>query len=397
MSGAGLVVLAVVAAGVGYGLAWLSGFFGNLAPAVMLGIPLVPLAGVAAFSLPWVGVALVFLSIPVGDSSVPLLPLELVQLLMVAVVALVVLRRAGEGTSLLPWSAPLWWFLALAAWSLVALPSAPDSALAVRQTALVAGELAFVCTVMAVCATPRHVRLLMGVLTVVGVVVAITAFGGTGEVKAGYGGAYVAGRAQGVFNQPNQLGAFCAAGLLVAVGLVMGARSRTGRWLAGGAATLITMGLLMSLSRGAWIGVALALAVLLVMLPEARRALVGVGVPLLVLAVTIGAFAPSSPQVRVVGERASSIVGQRNPYDDRPAIWEEARRQVRADPLTGQGPGSFPVVSGQATSETGTAFADHAHNILLTVAAETGLPAAAFFVGLVVHVGAVARRAARRA
>jgi O-antigen ligase len=395
---AGLVLLAGSAAGLGYVAAAAStSLAGDWAPAVMLGAALLPLTALAVVAAPWAGMALVFLSIPVGDTVLPVLSLEVVQVVVVAVVALVVLRRLGEGTTPLAWAPPLWWLLGLVAWSVIALASAADSGLAARQTGLVVGELAFACAVVGACRSPRHARLLMGVFSAVGVVVAVTAAGAGQRLESGYGGALVIGRPEGVFNQPNELGAFCAMALMVAVGLAMGAETRRGRWLAGGAAALVALALLVSLSRGAWIGVALALLVLLAMLPEARRALAAAGVPLLVVALAVGAFAPSNPQVRVVGERARALVSTRNPYDDRPAIWAEAGNQITADPWTGQGPGSFPVVSGRATSETGTAYADHAHSVLLTFAAETGVPAAVFLLGLHVHVFLLARRAARRA
>src|SRR5207302_2620905 len=55
-----------------------------------------------------------------------------------------------------------------------------------------------------------------------------------------------------------------------------------------------------------------------------------------------------------------------------------------------------PVVSVQATSENRPTYADHAHNILLTFAAEEGVPAALFLVALSIHLGFVTSRARRR-
>jgi O-antigen ligase len=160
---------------------------------------------------------------------------------------------------------------------------------------------------------------------------------------------------------------------------------------------LAMLGLLLSLSRGSWIGFVFGVVVLLVKLPEARRALLALSIPLVAVALLVGAFAPTSPQVEVVGQRLQSISGERNPYDDRPAIWREARRQIETDPLTGHGPGSFPVASARATSASRTTTAEHAHNLALTWGAEAGLPAVAIAVGFAAHIHWRTRRLVRRA
>ena len=54
-------------------------------------------------------------------------------------------------------------------------------------------------------------------------------------------------------------------------------------------------------------------------------------------------------------------------------IWAEALREIGAEPVTGYGPGSFPVASIRSASESSTVFAGHAHNFLLTWGAETGI------------------------
>jgi O-antigen ligase len=99
----------------------------------------------------------------------------------------------------------------------------------------------------------------------------------------------------------------------------------------------------------------------------------------------------------VVRERVATLhLPTRTPYDSRPDIWREAVREILAAPVLGQGPGQFPVVSRQATSEASTVYAYHAHNVLLTVAAEAGIPAALMLIGftltlLVMLVRTVAR------
>ena len=115
------------------------------------------------------------------------------------------------------------------------------------------------------------------------------------------------------------------------------------------------------------------------------------------IAAALGNFAPTRPQVEILGERLQSIVGEKNPYDSRPDIWREAVREIVDSPVTGQGPGNFRVTSAQASSESRTASARHAHSFLLTWAVESGIPAALLLIALTAHVIVLVRRARRRA
>ena len=112
----------------------------------------------------------------------------------------------------------------------------------------------------------------------------------------------------GTFVHPNELGAFCAMGALVAAGLALGGRSRARRLLAGATMLILLAGLTLSFARGAWIGLALGLLYLLWTLPSARRAAVVIGVPLVVIAALAGSFSTAGKtQIQVVGERVGAI------------------------------------------------------------------------------------------
>lgn len=117
---------------------------------------------------------------------------------------------------------------------------------------------------------------------------------------------------------------------------------------------------------------------------------------LILLAAGVGAFLPRSPQVEVVGQRLGAITTTSH-YDGRTEIWDVAQEQIRADPLTGQGPGSFPVTSARASSGTVTVSADHAHNIWLTWAAEMGIPSVLLLTGLMAALAFAARRSSKSA
>lgn len=391
---AGLALLSLV---FGFGLVAVTSEFGGiLGPVLMVVLPLLPVLALAVLADPRIGLVAVVATFPVGVTDVPGVQLQLVQVTVVAVAAVVVLRRLAAGTSVLPWAPTMLWPVAFVLWLLVALPSAADQQRALRVVVLFSIGLLFAAVVPAACRTIADVRRFLGVLVAMVAAVALTTPFGFGGVRAAYGGAVVEGRATGIFVEPNQMGTFCATGALVGFGLFFSARTGRGKLAAGFGAGLGTLGLLLSLSRGSWIGFVLGVAVLLVKLPEARRALLALSVPLVLLAALVGAFAPTSPQVEVVGQRLKSISGERNPYDNRPAIWREALREVEVDPLTGQGPGNFPVASARVTSESRTASAEHAHNLLLTWAAEAGLPAVVVAVGCAVRLHLRIRRLARR-
>ncbi|HEX3214165.1 MAG TPA: O-antigen ligase family protein, partial [Actinomycetota bacterium] len=137
--------------------------------------------------------------------------------------------------------------------------------------------------------------------------------------------------------------------------------------------------------------------VLLAMLPMARRRLLLL-VPFVVAAVlALVVVQADVPQLGVINERLKTFsTPTAIPWDDRPGIYREAWSEIQARPLTGFGPGGFPVASSRAESGVRTIGAFHAHNVLLTVAAESGVPAVLLLIGFTLSVGVVALRAIRR-
>lgn len=390
-----LLVIALSTAG-GAGLAAIGSRFGSLAPALIIGIPLLLVMIVAVLADPRIGIIAVFATFPLGAVAIPagFASLQITEAVVLAVGALIILRRLGERRTPLPWEPALWWALALLGWSLVSLPGALDQELAIKQVLQLVGGLVFVCVVIAACRDFDDVRMILGGLTVISVVVAILALASGEEMRAALGGSVVGGRATGPFDQPNQLGAFCAVTAVIAAGLMFGARTRRNQLLCAFALALLTGGLLLSLSRGAWVGTTLAIIFLLASLKQARRGILAFSVPLLVVAFLLGSFEAESPQLEVVGQRVRAFTVL-SPYDGRDQIWAEARREIIERPVTGFGPGNFPIASTRSGSESTTVRPHHAHNLLLTWAAETGLPGALAIIGLGVALFLVGRRAAR--
>lgn len=392
------VGMLVAALATGISLAAVAASFGDAAPAVLVAIPLAPIVIVAMFADPRLGVIAVFATFPIGSLVLPapLPPIEMAEAAVVVVTAIVLLKRVAGGRAPLRWPPVMWWIFALVLWTLVAFPSAVDKALALKQIGSLVGGFLFALVVATVCTSIRDVKFVLGGFVGVAAVIAVAAVMGAGEFQAELGGTQVSGRLQGAFDHPNQLGTICAMLALAATGLAFGARTVRTRAVAIAAVPLLIAGLALSLSRGAWIGAGAGALYLAIVLPQARRAILAVTVPLVIVAGLLGPSLPANPQIQVVQERLS-VLTVRSPYDDRPAIWAEAMREIQDDPITGQGPGGFQVASVRAGSEASTIFAYHAHNVLLTWAAESGIPAAMLLVSFFVAVGFAARGSAKAA
>jgi putative inorganic carbon (HCO3(-)) transporter len=390
---AAAAAVAVVGVAVGIVVGAIGARFGI---SVMIGLPLVALLVLATLSRPATGVALVLLAIPIGLKTLPVGFVVVQGVAMLAIGAMVLVRLA-RGQSPLPWSPPLIWGVAVFALCLAATPRAVDTTLATKQDIDLALGLLLVLTAYAAAPSLDAVRRLAHVLLGVGLVVALMSLGHASALHAVAGAQRVDNRLRGTFTEPNQFGGFSAIVLVVAVGIALGARSRRERWWAAGVASLDGLAMLLALSRGAWIGVMLAGVLLLVLVPRARRALALTVVALAAAVPLFGLFTPDLPQVTVVRQRVSTLhLPASTPYDSRPAIWREAAREIGTSPLLGEGPGQFPIVSRQAASSAATVYADHAHDVLLTTAAEAGIPAALAVIGFTVTMLIVLVRAVRR-
>jgi putative inorganic carbon (hco3(-)) transporter len=386
---AALMTGALLVAGVsllaGAGLIDISSRYDQAAPVIVLVLVLLPIAAVATIASPRLAIAAVFLAFLAGTSATK----GAIALFGV----LVVLSRVAVGRTPLSWSPALWWAAAFCSWSLISLGSAVDTGLATKEVGLVFTGVLFACVVLSACRTMTDVRWVGSVIVLTAVIMVVQALANFNQLQPTLHRTEVVGRLTGAFGSPNQLGSFCAMTSFVAIGLALGGRTRLGRWSATiGLAVLLT-GLTFSLSRGAWIGTILGLLFLLVAVREARRVAVVLGLPLVVIAWAVGSFAPGNTQIRVITQRVGALTFS-SPYDERPAIWAEAFREIREQPWTGEGPGDFPVSSLRAGSETSSVYALHAHNIWLNVGAETGLPAVLMVFGLMAALALAGHRAA---
>jgi O-antigen ligase len=396
-----VVGTAAIALGAGAGAAAVATQFESRAPFVLVALVVAPMLAAAIIINPLVGILTVLATFPIGSVGPSLGPLRHIQAVEVAVfvaATVVILRRLAVGKVPLPFAAPLGWAIALFLWTLISMFSAIDETLAIKVLFALLGGIVSAIVVLAGCRHMRDVRILLGGFVATGTVIALIAVSELGHVSVTteFGGAeIVSGRLQGAFDHPNQLGALCALTAPIAASLIFGLRALRWRVAAVFALMLLLAALMLSLSRGAWIGAAVAALFMLVKLREARRLLVLVSIPLAIIGFFVWSLAPSSTEVKVVGERAKAI-SILSPHDDRKVIYKEAMREIRENPLLGVGPGGFPVASRRVVSETSTLSYGHAHNLYLNWAAETGIPSLLIIFGFVVALGVAARTASRR-
>ena len=204
----------------------------------------------------------------------------------------------------------------------------------------------------------------------------------TGELETSFGGAVVSNRAMGVFSQPNEYGLFNMLLIVFAFGVAAGTKGWL-RTLAIVTVLATSVGLLLSLSRGAWVGAAGGIVALLVLMPQSRRMFL-IGAGWLLAAVAAVLVSPVQiPYVSVIVARALTITEESaNPYDSRVLFRAEGMRQWNDAPFFGQGPNSFPELSTGIDSVARPGGAEHPHTLLLAIGAEQGLVGVVALVGL---------------
>ena len=330
-------------------------------------------------------VALVFASPAVGDRPLPGAPLGLQVVHVVCVFALAVVGLSVLSGGLLGGvrrmavRLPLLCGAGLVATAFASTLASVDPARSVKVAATFAVGLLLVLAVLVVARGHGEHRVLLGAAVLGSMVVTVPVLGGAGALDAAYGGAVVENRAESTFADPNALGSYAALVLLLAAGWFFGADGRIERIAAAAGGATAAAALTLTLSRGAWIGAAAGLAVFATAHPPARAPLAWLGLAgataaVAVLALPVIGVAPRTGPVQVVADRVAAIADRSaNPYDVRPITWQEAIRQFAAEPALGNGPGAFSVLSAESGSELQFYPRRHAHNAVLTTAAEMGV------------------------
>jgi putative inorganic carbon (HCO3(-)) transporter len=179
--------------------------------------------------------------------------------------------------------------------------------------------------------------------------------------------------AYGTLGQKNVLGAFLAMVCPLAYGELVAARSRGARVLALNALAMCGIGLYLTFSRSAWIGVGLAAIVVAVWVrrPGVRFAIT-TALGIVLLTVGIGVLAQAGglqPERTDLAE-----------FGDRPAVWRASLQLIASRPLLGYGPDTFGLVFPHFQIANLHQQWDKAHAETLQVAATQGVVGLAAYV-----------------
>lgn len=332
------------------------------------------------WSLPFVVLLVFAATLPLGD-SLSFGVVNLVHVTLMIVVLVGATARISAGLVPLRWHPSAPWLMLFGVVHLVSLMTARDPAVALRSVVTGGMGIALAFTVHALCTTVDRRNALMTVLVGMGIVAGLYGVTTMGSLETQFAGAgALSGRAEGVFNQPNQLGSFSAIMLMLGWSHLLGAKTRVEKGIAAACTVLSVVNLVVSFSRGAWLGALLGAVLLtIVSLRFYRRwflrsmaAVLAIGIPTVLIIV---------PQVIVLmGERLATIAEpSSNPDDKRPFIYDEALRQILQRPILGQGPGNFEPTSIMAERSGASLDIMHSHSLFLQIAVGGGLIAVAAF------------------
>lgn len=203
---------------------------------------------------------------------------------------------------------------------------------------------------------------------------------------------YFGGRASGSFGIPNSLAGF----LILLIPVALAATFRAGataiqRVGFGYLAALLGFGLVLTISRGAWLALALALAAwpLVGIRGSRTRRLIWAVTITLLLAVAAFILFTQVPEVRDRLMQLKANAGERS----RPIMWRAAVEIFREHPGWGGGAGSFNVRFDQHRRED---FQDEpvwAHNDYLNTLSDYGVVGFGLFFGAVVLIAVLTMRA----
>ena len=365
-----------------------------ISPAAAVALPLAVAAGIVILRDPLVGVCLGVLAVPLeafgfSAGAAGFSPAELA---LIATAGSAALRIALDGVGR-PLDPVHLTFASLVALVALGYLVAEDNLIV---TKILAMWTAFLVVSIYVASLDRdRLEVVLTCIALAGGVVGLLAVGGTGDQSLQANGAIATGRAQASFEQPNLLGFFLA--LTIPVAIVMSARgSALKASVMLGCATAATIGLTLSLSRTSIIGTLLALAILLVWPPFRRVAAVGIAGLSLFALLNLDALERST-QLQLVGDRLGTLRDQGVARDDlRWEMWTKTPELVSDHFLLGVGQGNYAVASeGYGILDPDGLPFDHAHNVPLTIAAESGILGLTAFVAFLFFVALAARRALR--
>jgi len=214
--------------------------------------------------------------------------------------------------------------------------------------------------VIDLCNTPRRLHIALAVIAACGVahsIVALVTYPGSGRLG-------------GLFEQPNALGHMVSIAFFAGLSLLPQARNRALRPILLGGLGLMAIAIVLTISRGTYLAVGVALAW---WLRKHRRA-----VFVLVLSASLAAMVVP----RLLSNAETQIAGRMKMDDDsvehRWTTMLNGLNALEAHPFMGVGFGQFRELNRavEVTQQAGRS----AHNFYLSVAVSSGLPALALFI-----------------
>jgi O-antigen ligase len=245
-------------------------------------------------------------------------------------------------------------------------------------------------------ATEQELRRVLACIAITGGVVGLVALSTSSEQQLVAGGTIATNRAQASFAHPNVLAFALLLAIPPALALGLGARRLAPRLLYLALSVLAIAGLMLTLSRGGLVGGVISLLVLLAWPRFRAYAFVVLAVVLVFAAFNIESIQDSS-ELNVVGQRLGTLAANKGlSQNPRLEIWRRTPDLVIAQPLLGVGEGNFPRASpAYGIRDVGGLPYDHAHDLWLTVVAETGLIGLFVFGGFLLFAGRAAAQALR--
>lgn len=363
-----------------------------VSPTVALGLPLIAAASVYFFYRPMAGVYVAILCVPaeafnLSFGSFGLTPTKAI-LLLVGGATLLRFLTVGHIRKTHPAFIA---FLVGQVLTILGLLVARDTFVVLKIWVTWS---AFLTVAMLVAsAEAPQIKIILYCLAFAGAILAIESLAHGTNQSLVNGGLAATDRAQGSFTHPAQLAFWLV--LAIPPTLILAMICRPGlRPLLLGAAALSVVGLLLTLTRGAIVGFAGSLIVLLFWAPFRRFALVLLLLGGVYTAINFGTISHSK-ELSVVSTRLSTVTQGAQTGGKRIEIWKTTPSIIAAHPLLGVGAGNFKTVSLEyGLSEGGKPF-EHAHDLALTIAAERGLGALAMLIWFLVAVAKTGRDALR--
>jgi O-antigen ligase len=363
----------------------------RLGPAIGVAVLIAPVLVVMVAARPELGVYGGLLAIPLEAFGVRIGPVDstLAEMVFLATAGVAFVRVLVIGQAWRTLAPSHLWFAALIGVALLGYFFAFDTTSIANS---VRNACAFlVLSILVAGLERRSLERVLWLLVVSGGIVGFIALMTIGPQQAEEAGAIVSGRATASFTHPNVLGFYMVLTLGPALALLFD-RNWWGRLVVGAALVGVIGGLALTFSRSAIVG---AVAVLLVLTASSRfrrGAALGLLIAATFAAINFGALT-SSREVALLQERLSTVSVAGAQEDPRVPIWRETPSIISDRFLLGWGQGNYYVASSAhgLVDPEGQPW-DHAHNLLLTVAAETGLIGLAAFVGFLAALTASAWR-----